>query len=125
MLPPRLRQTSGDGAFEILAGFSSDGTRVLVLEARSADSGWELRASARLNDGGWAKTEWRGVEPRAARLEVEWWQAFDSVQDGRLYVSLGGELTLWLADLENDLVQLDELDILQFEGGPVLRPLAD
>lgn len=120
-----LRQMTTDNALEILAALSHDGQDVFALEARFESPTWTLRARARRNDGSWSLTDWREVDSSSARLELDWRRALENTRDGHLYVSLDDDLILWLVDLDNHRIRVEELSLMQVDERLVLQPLVD
>ena len=105
----------------LVAGFTGAGEPVFSAEARSTASGLEVRLGAALDSGRWLETEWQVLDGSSV-LGVEWQQGHPLARDGLLYLSVGGELTAWLTDLDNDSLQLEMTAISKSGARTVLVP---
>jgi len=105
----------------LVAGFTGTGDPVFSAEARSTERGLEVRLGAALDGGRWLETEWQVLEG-GPLLGVEWQQGHSLARDGFLYLSIDGELTAWLTDLDNDSLQLEMTAISRSGARTVLIP---
>jgi len=110
-----------DSGVVLMAGFSRAGDPVFSVEARSTQLGLEVRSGAALDGGDWRETDWHMLE-QDSRLGIEWQQGHPLAQDGFLYLSVDGQLTAWLTDLDNDTLLLDMTAITKSGARTLLIP---
>ncbi len=98
----------------LLAGRSETGRMAFLLELRRVGGDIQQRAGVRLEDGGWARSDWVRWDAGAASLELDWRAAWSSeLADGELLLSLDGELLIWLTQLDSGV---DKLRSLEYSG---------
>jgi len=110
--------------FEVLAGFVDLERRAFSVEVRRRRS-LELRAKMRTETGKWATTEWEPLGKNAGVVEVEWRRAMGGAEDGALYLSIGGELRLWLTDLDTAADDLRYLGLVKLGEVPAVNLLPE
>ena len=112
---------AGGGAVPVLTGFAIGLEPVFIVSVRDTEGLLEARIETRENDGDWVVTRWRSIA--AETFRIEWRRAHPQTRDGALYLSVRGQLRLWLADLGNSSQELSSTGILEVEGEALLEPL--
>lgn len=110
-------------AVEVLVGFSPAGGKTFSLRLRSLDETVEIQGSVRRDDGVWVESAWVRLADPARPLEIDWRRALAETGDGALFVSAGGDLLLWLTDLDNDRGYVASYGVLSRNGRPLLTGL--
>ena len=103
----------------LVTGVSDKKVPVFELEARRRFGHFELRARAVSEPNVWAESPWRPLDEGYESIEIEWRRALEKTEDGLLYVSIDGDLTLWLVDLDNSSLPLRELSMTYLGSHPV------
>lgn len=112
------------GVVALVTGVSDKGIPTFKIEARRLGRQFEVRARATSEPNVWAESQWRLVDERYGLLEIEWRRAMEETEDGFLYVSVDGDLLLWLVDLDNAYLPLREIQRTYLGGKPVASTLS-
>jgi hypothetical protein len=116
----RLALTGGR-TVPALTGFAVGREVVFATDLREAQGYVEARIGTRRDDGEWLESRWQAIGGDTFR--IEWRRAHPQARDGALYLSVHGQLRLWLADLSNAAQELSSTGILEVEGSALLEPL--
>lgn len=116
-----LLDRAGGGSVPVLTGFATGLRPVFIVALQSSEGPLEARIETRQDDGDWAVTRWQSIA--ADTFRIEWRRAHPQARDGALYLSVRGQLRLWLADLGNSAQELSSTGILEVEGNALLEPL--
>ncbi|MDH3403735.1 MAG: hypothetical protein OES32_05800 [Acidobacteriota bacterium] len=95
----------------VASGLTDRDIPSFTLEARRRGSTFDVRARAVSEANVWAESPWRSVGSRYGALELEWRRAYEDAADGLLYLSVDGDLLLWLVDLDNAHLPMRNLRI--------------
>ncbi len=121
-----LWQDKEDSVRSLLVGRSVERLPVFNLETRRHDGHLQLRIRAFNEQVISSETPWRNVSRRYDTVRIEWQRSHPEATDGLLYLSIDGDLFLWLVDLDNSLLPLEYAELallentarsLEFSGG--------
>ena len=115
----RLGLTAGRTA-PALTGFAVGREVVFAVDLRETEGYLEARIATRQDDGQWLESRWQTIGGDS--FGIEWRRAHPQARDGALYLSVNGQLRLWLADLSNSSLELSSTGILEVEGKTLLEP---
>ena len=102
----------------LAAGVSDRGAPTFILEGRRIGSQFAIRGRAVSQPNVWVESPWRELDHET--IELEWRRAHEQVEDGLLYLSVGGDLLLWLVDLDNRHLPLRQIHLRVYDGTPAI-----
>ena len=105
----------------LMAGFDPDGEPLFSIETRTTETGLVVRSGAALDGGEWRDSSWHELGPDSL-LGVEWQRGHSQAQDGFVYLTVDGQLRVWLTDLDNDRRGLEVTALTRFGAHTLLSP---
>lgn len=112
--------TRSEEPIVLASGVSDRGAPTFILEGRRMGGQFGVRGRAVSQPNVWVESPWRELDQSDGMIELEWRRAHEQVEDGLLYLSVGGHLLLWLVDLDNRHLPLRQIHQRVYGGEPAI-----
>ncbi len=112
-LAPKIWDIPKDRVATLFNGQSAQRLPTFKVEARRHNGYLQLRLRAFNETVVWNESRWRNLDRRYEKLTLEWQRSHPETADGLLYLSVDDNLLLWLVDLDNALIPLEQVEIAQ------------